>query len=375
MIPGLDGLRAIAFLMIFGFHTDYLPFGWMGVQMFFVISGYLITGILLRMKTNLPAGEYFLKFYGRRFFRIFPLYYFYLLLIFAVATWFISISYKQNMMQAVIDQLGYAVLYVYNFYSAYQGFNSSPFLDHLWSLSVEEQFYIFWPLLIFFVNEKHLKKLFLAGIVAGPILRLAIFLVYQTGYIESFRDPVFLPIYTLPFSYIDAFALGAYITRFSVPNARKQLTYLSLVIPLLGFATQFAANGNFEPFLTLGYQDSLPDAYQFLWAYTLLNYWFAVLIYCVVHEKLFVRFLDWVPLQYLGKISYGLYIYHFPIVYFFPVNWFVDQIQQTGISEDFVPLLILISYFVCTVTIASLSYYVLEKPFLRMKERFVSYSI
>ncbi|MBK8781205.1 MAG: acyltransferase [Anaerolineales bacterium] len=209
----------------------------------------------------------------------------------------------------------------------------------------------------------------------GPILRLAIFLVYQTGYIESFRDPVFLPIYTLPFSYIDAFALGAYITRFSVPNARKQLTYLSLVIPLLGFATQFAANGNFEPFLTLGYQDSLPDAYQFLWAYTLLNYWFAVLIYCVVHEKLFVRFLDWVPLQYLGKISYGLYIYHFPIVYFFPVNWFVDQIQQTGISEDFVPLLILISYFVCTVTIASLSYYVLEKPFLRMKERFVSYSI
>ncbi|MBK8781204.1 MAG: acyltransferase [Anaerolineales bacterium] len=167
MIPGLDGLRAIAFLMIFGFHTDYLPFGWMGVQMFFVISGYLITGILLRMKTNLPAGEYFLKFYGRRFFRIFPLYYFYLLLIFAVATWFISISYKQNMMQAVIDQLGYAVLYVYNFYSAYQGFNSSPFLDHLWSLSVEEQFYIFWPLLIFFVNEKHLKKLFLAGIIAG----------------------------------------------------------------------------------------------------------------------------------------------------------------------------------------------------------------
>ncbi len=374
MIPGLDGLRAIAFLMIFGFHTDYLPFGWMGVQMFFVVSGYLITGILLRMKAKLPAGEYFLKFYGRRFFRIFPLYYFYLLLIFGVATWFISISYKQKMMQAAIDQLGYAVLYVYNFYSAYQGFNSSPFLDHLWSLSVEEQFYIFWPLLIFFVNEKHLKKLFLAGIIAGPVLRIAVFLVYQTGYIESFRDPIFLPLYTLPFSYVDAFALGAYITRFPIPNARKQLAYLSVALPLLGFATQFAANGKFETFLTLGYQDSLPDAYQYLWAYTLLNYWFAVLIYCVVHEKLFVRFLDWSPLQYLGRISYGLYIFHFPIVYFFPVNWFVDQIQQAGILAELTPLLILVSYFVCTAAIASLSYYILEKPFLKLKDKYAPYS-
>lgn len=371
MIPGLDGLRAIAFLIIFGFHTDYLPFGWLGVQLFFVISGYLITGILLRMKENLPAGEYFLKFYGRRFFRIFPLYYLYLLLIFFLSTWLISISYKPKMMQVVIDQIWYAVLYVYNFYSTYRGFNSSPFLDHLWSLSVEEQFYIIWPLLIFFVNEKHLKKLFLAGIIAGPVFRLAIFLIYQTGYIESFRA---LPIYTLPFSHVDAFALGAYITRFSIPNARKQLAYLSVAVPLVGFLTQFAANGKFEPFLTLGYQDSMPDAYQFIWAYTLLNYLFVVLVYCVVHEKMFVRFLDWPPLQYIGKISYGLYIYHFPIVFFFPVNWFVGWIRAVGISENLVPLLILISSFLSTVAIASLSYYVWEKPFLKLKDRFVSYS-
>lgn len=136
MIPGLDGLRAIAFLMIFGFHTDHLPFGWLGVQMFFVISGYLITGILLRMREKLPPWEYFLKFYGRRFFRIFPLYYFYLLLIFILSIWAISISFKPKMMHVVVDQIWYAVLYVYNFYSTLRGFNSSPFLDHLWSLSV-----------------------------------------------------------------------------------------------------------------------------------------------------------------------------------------------------------------------------------------------
>ncbi len=371
MIPGLDGLRAIAFLMIFGFHTDHLPFGWLGVQMFFVISGYLITGILLRMKENLPTWEYFFKFYGRRFFRIFPLYYFYLLLIFFLSTWLISISFKPKMMHIVVDQIRYAVLYVYNFYSTLKEFNSSPFLDHLWSLSVEEQFYIVWPLLIFFVNEKHLKKLFLAGIIAGPVFRFLIFLIYQSGYIEAFRA---LPIYSLPFSHVDAFALGAYITRFAIPNARKQLIYLSFAVPLIGFVTQFMANGKFEPFLTLGYQDSMPDAYQYIWAYTLLNYLFVVLLYCVVYEKMFIRFLDLPPLQYLGKISYGLYIYHFPIVHFFPVNLFVSKLQGRVASTEMVSLIILIIVSAVTVAVASLSYYALEKPFLKMKDRYVSYS-
>ncbi|HEX2697603.1 MAG TPA: acyltransferase family protein, partial [Anaerolineales bacterium] len=78
MITGLDGLRAIAFLMVFAFHTRHLEFGWMGVQLFFVLSGFLITGILLNIKDSLAGKQFFVKFYGRRFLRIFPLYYFYL---------------------------------------------------------------------------------------------------------------------------------------------------------------------------------------------------------------------------------------------------------------------------------------------------------
>ncbi len=76
MIPGLDGLRAIAFLLVFALHTNYLQIGWVGVSLFFVLSGFLITGILLDMKKGLASRQYFLKFYGRRFLRIFPLYYF-----------------------------------------------------------------------------------------------------------------------------------------------------------------------------------------------------------------------------------------------------------------------------------------------------------
>ena len=368
MIPGLDGLRAIAFLVLFGLHTDYLQFGWMGVQLFFVLSGYLITGILLRMKEKLPAREYFMKFYGRRFFRIFPLYYFYLFLMLGVTTWLISVSYRPNVMRVFVDQIWYAVLYVYDFFSAYQGFVPSRFLDHLWSLSVEEQFYIFWPLLIFLVPEKSIKKLFLAGIIAGPIFRIAIFLFHQSGLIESLRDPAALAIYPLPFSHVDAFAFGAYITRFSIPNARKQFVYLGIAIPLIGFATQYAAVGTLEPFSALGYPVTLPNGYQFIWAYTLLNYWFAVLIYCVVHEKMFVQFLDWPPLQYLGRISYGLYVYHFPVI------WFAGRIREFGVSEEFAPLLITLLSFIGTVAVASLSYFALEKPFLKLKDRFVSYS-
>ena len=364
MIPGLDGLRAVAFLVLFGLHVDYLQFGWMGVQLFFVLSGYLITGILLRMKGALSAKEYFLKFYGRRFLRIFPLYYFYLLVMLALTTWLVSVRYKPNVMQVFVKQAWYAVLYLYDFFSASEGFIPSRFLDHLWSLSVEEQFYIFWPLLIFLVPERSLKKLFLAGILAGPVFRMTLFFIHQSGFIASLRDPAALAIYPLPFSHVDAFAFGAYITRFSIPNARKQFLYIGIALPLIGLATQYAAIGTMGPISALGYPVTLPNGYQFIWAYTLLNYWFAVLIYCVVYEKMFVRFLDWPPLQYLGKISYGLYVYHFPII------WFAGRIRDFGVREEVVAPLVAILSFIGTVAIASASYFAIEKPFLGLKDKY-----
>lgn len=98
-IRGLDGLRGIAFLLVFGLHTGYIRFGWMGVQLFFVISGFLITDILLRMKETLTPGGYFLKFYARRFLRIFPLYYFFLIALAGLAMWLASVHYKPNVMR------------------------------------------------------------------------------------------------------------------------------------------------------------------------------------------------------------------------------------------------------------------------------------
>src|SRR6185369_17123224 len=162
MIPGLDGLRAIAFLLVFALHTNYLQMGWVGVSLFFVLSGYLITGILLDMKKKLPRREYFIKFYGRRFLRIFPLYYFYLILL-AI---FILIlpSLKLNLLNAELgphyfNQIWVAALYVYDFFHASAFFERSRFFVHLWSLSVEEQFYLLWPLLIFLTPREKFKRL------------------------------------------------------------------------------------------------------------------------------------------------------------------------------------------------------------------------
>jgi peptidoglycan/LPS O-acetylase OafA/YrhL len=126
------------------------------------------------------------------------------------------------------------------------------------------------------------------------------------------------------------------------------------------------ANGNIGMFFAFGFPVTLPDAYQYLWAYTLLNYFFAVVIYCVVREKLFVNFLELRPLRYLGKISYGLYVYHFPIV------WFAARIREFGIDEILAKPLTALITFVGTVMIASASYFLMEKPLINQKDRFFS---
>lgn len=367
MIAGLDGLRAIAFLIIFALHAELLQFGWMGVQLFFVLSGFLITDILLRMKEKLSFKQYLVKFYIRRVLRIFPLYYFFLLVMLGLSTYFVSIGYKTNIMKVFIDQVSYAFLYIYNFYSIYTEYETSRLIEHLWSLSVEEQFYIFWPLLIFFTPTKYMKQLFIAGIILGPLFRVSFFILYELIDFQFLRTPVSVALYPLPFTHIDAFAFGAYISRFSIPKAKEQLIYLTITIPIIGFSSQYLATGEIGTVSALGYPTKLPNAYQFLWAYTLLNYWCAVLIYCVVQEKMFTRFLESAPLRYLGKISYGLYIYHFPIL------WFAIRIRDISAFVNTNHLQYDLLAFVGTILIASLSYHFIEKPFIQMKDHFASY--
>ena len=369
MIPGLDGLRAIAILLVFATHSDLLEIGWVGVQLFFVLSGFLITGILLDMKESLPAGQYFVKFYGRRFLRIFPLYYFYLALMAVVAYRLMLADFRPNYMQIFFDQVGYAALYIYDFFYRAPWFQPSLFLDHFWSLSVEEQFYIIWPALLLFFPQKNLKRLFIAFIVSGTVFRVLMYFVYASGsHLWVFREPFGLVIYSWPLSHLDAFALGAYISRYPIPHARQQLSFLLLLVPLTGFAATYFATGSIGPVAALGYALPSEVKYQFVWGHTLLNYLFAVLIYCVVRENLWVRFLEMPWLRYLGKISYGMYVYHLPVI------WFAERFFEERLQGEMTIWIRAAVSLAATVFIATLSYFLLERPILNLKDRFFDWS-
>lgn len=369
VIPGLDGLRAVAILLVFAYHSHMIEFGWAGVQLFFVLSGFLITGILLDMKDSLSTREYFTKFYGRRFLRIFPLYYFYLVAMAVVAHWLMSLDFRPKYMQIYFDQVWSAAFYVYDIFYRALSFQQSQFLDHFWSLSVEEQFYIIWPVLLLSVPRNYLKRLFILFMILGATFRVILYLMYLSGStLWFFREPFELVIYSWPLSHLDAFAFGAYISRYKIWRAKEQLLFLALLVPAMGYAATYIATGNIGLISALGYDLPLRVAYQFIWGPTILNYFFALVIYCVVYEEILTRFLDLPWLRYIGKISYGIYVYHFPIL------WLIANFLEERVPGQVAHWVYVTVSFFTTIIISSLSYYLLEKPILNLKDRFFHWS-
>ena len=361
MIPGLDGLRALAFLAVLGGHADILPFGWIGVQLFFVLSGFLITGILLRMKDSLDRRDYFVKFYGRRFLRIVPLYYFYLLVLFGINLLAPHLDFKPLTREfggKFWIQVWPAVFYVYDFFHTTTAYEHSRFFTHLWSLSVEEQFYILWPLILFITPKERLKNLFLTTVMLGPVIRALIYVVYVNPPFAFMTNAPEIAAYALPFSHVDAFAIGAYASQFEIPRPRLQFITALILVPLIGLMAQYFVNGR-ASFNTLGQEFPLSIGYKEIWGYSLLNYLFAVTIYSVARTALFNRILDSAPLRYLGKISYGLYVYHTAVI------WFILKLNLFDAGTGGLYLLGLL----VTTIIASLSYILLERPINGLKDK------
>jgi peptidoglycan/LPS O-acetylase OafA/YrhL len=166
--PALDGLRGIAILLVVLFHNfrafNYFFFGWLGVDLFFVLSGFLITDILL----NTVGSPHFLRnFFMRRMLRIFPLYYL-VLIIFFIAFPLLGL-YKQEL-QFYQDHQSWFWFYLQNWLLSTDSSPRGGALDHFWSLAIEEQFYIIWPLIILLVR----KLKILAGIMLSLLLALMI---------------------------------------------------------------------------------------------------------------------------------------------------------------------------------------------------------
>lgn len=360
-IKGLDGLRAIAFLLVFIYHAHFGYFGWVGVQLFFVLSGFLITGILFKMKEALPVGAYLLKFYGRRVLRIVPLYYLYLFLVWLIVTAMMENHVRRTFTQIFQQQFPYALYYVYDFMMATNKYEiASSFLTHLWSLAVEEQFYLVWPFVVFLTPQKYLKKVFLTAVGLAPLFRLIALLFYQHTTIHLLQQNPDVAVYALPFSHLDAFAMGALLNLLpNLPRAKAQFLILLAALPLAGMLTDFLATGQWNPDYGFGLPILLPYAFRQVWGYSALNYLFMLLIYGVAKEGWFTRFLEWPVLSYLGKISYGLYVYHYSLLW----------LTGAFILPDASNLLIALTALPLTILVAALSYHGFERPLTNLKDR------
>src|SRR6266849_4754306 len=172
----LDGIRGIAILLVLALHFglpvcppgilhDILGMGWAGVDLFFVLSGFLITGILLDSKGK---PDYFRRFYLRRVFRILPIYYAYLIVFFHVVP---VIAHATGRLATFEYGRGDEVWYWIYLSNWRHAVNQNPHLRHFWSLSIEEQFYIVWPLVVYLMPARILKYVCVAIAISSTLLR------------------------------------------------------------------------------------------------------------------------------------------------------------------------------------------------------------
>lgn len=359
----LDGLRGLAIIMVMLFHFNFVfEFGWVGVQLFFVLSGYLITSILLEEKEN-SLGYYLKRFYWRRTLRIFPLYYAYLILV-----GFIFIITKQP--SDFLEFLPFLSTYTFNLYPLFETYSYHDlYFTHFWSLSVEEQFYLIWPLVIFFCSQKQLRVVLIVIIVGAPISRWLLDIILQAKDLPSYY--VGQTVYRFTLGQWDGFAIGALIPVFGltkkITSTRGPLLYTFLLVLIVGFVNMYLyfSKGTSLSFSSLGYPIAETANGQHIWSYTVLNVFFLFLILYAqnpgIGYPLINRFLGSSWLIFTGKISYGLYVYHW-MIWMAYGKYLSPNIESTWIG--------LIIYLSTCFIVASFSFYLLEKPLLFWKDKF-----
>ncbi len=342
----LDALRAVAVLAVVASHT--LPHVWarngaLGVQLFFVLSGFLITGILIDARANAERARARIRgtlraFYARRFLRIFPIYY--LVLAGAVVAGFVSVR----------NELPWHFFYVSNWWFAERGAWTST-TSHLWSLSVEEQFYLVWPLVVLLAPRRHLGKVIVGMIVLAPVVRVALFSAGLWPEGAVIVTPA-------AFDSLGLGALLAYVRRTrSTEWIDRRVRWLPVAAVALWAAWKLAQEIN-----EAGTVD-----------FALSGLWFPLLgVWIIARASAGIRgpvgaLLEWRPLAFIGTISYGVYLLHlFVMAAIVKFNEKLDVELPT--PERGVKQFVLVT--VVAIAVATLSWFAIERPINGLKARF-----
>jgi peptidoglycan/LPS O-acetylase OafA/YrhL len=382
--PALDGLRAVAVLMVFTQHYFIYPadyhWGWVGVSIFFVLSGFLITGILYDTRDSVGR---FRTFYARRALRIFPL--FYLVIIIGWALWPIFHWYLHPAWALWPIYLGNYTRFIWlsdylrdgalteHLTGAFHGRPFVLFYGHFWSLCIEEQFYLIWPLLVFWI--RHRERLI--AICAG-----ALFLVPTARYLgllylpHAITEAGFDQRFTL--FQCDSLLLGALVALLLRKPDSDPLRYTNVarfITPAL-----LVLFGTCEVlFYRTHHSGFVPDFENAFFAtvgLSCINLFGAALILLIIDPRtLIYRLLSNRFLRWLGAISYGFYVFHdIPhVAYSRLAALIADNSAQWlpgGVWRDTHDYLTGAIALPGTLILSSLSFYFFETPFLRLKRYF-----
>ena len=348
----LDGLRGVAILLVICCHNlNFIPYfscGWIGVDLFFVLSGFLITDILLKRR---ESKNFLQNFFIRRILRIFPLYYGILLVFFLAAPLFQNLAGQVNYYNS--DQ-PMSWMHLQNWlYITHQKTSDLLLLNHFWSLSVEEQFYLLWPFVVFVVySPRHLAHIVFLVLIVCILSRFSSWMMFGEGY-TNFN-----------FQYmtrVDGLCVGSLIAIWHfdpVAQAKKNILRLASVVLGLQLVLFILAKTSFPGFPHFTFT-----------GYTCIAVVFGMLVYFAIKKSnSFTRlFLENPALRYAGKISFGLYVYHWPILALFKI-YILNRLVGNGYSYNSAYITVSVAALAVTLIVSVLSYHLFEKKILALKD-------
>lgn len=374
-IPVLDGLRGIAILSVMAFHfwmfgtTVGITFservynsiaskGWVGVDLFFVLSGFLITGILYDSRQD---PHYYRVFYARRTVRIFPLYYASLALFFFIIPFLLRSIHpleSVNVHEGATAKL-FAWSYLLNWYEGLKGFSVvPPPLQHFWSLAIEEQFYLVWPFLVLTLARRRLMWLCMGLMVLAFALRVALYRIHLP-------EAAFM----WTFCRTDSLAIGAMVAL-AARDVRDWKTVLKWA-PRLTLPALFAILA----LMKLRILSPESGSEHFLirsFAFSMLGIVFGgclAMASCLRDGSYAHRFLGSPFLRFFGKYSYCLYVCHQPIVlHFAKIGLHTDKLAATMPHKFLAIATVNGISFAASIAIALLSWHLFEKHWLKLKD-------